>query len=94
MSTDQNIPWNCIETSASTGRQLWERLEEFEHTGNNEGTMTHGYRVTDADGNELLKTSTYVDWEYHGWIEAEFIREGTAIRITASDDSESVHEIG
>ena len=94
MSSDAAMPWKQIATWPTTGHQLGERLEEFEHTGNNEGTMTHGYRVTDADGNELVRASMCIDWEYHGWIKAEFIREGSAIRITASDDSERVHEIG
>lgn len=93
MSSDLNMPWELLETCNVTGRKLWKRHEDFEHTGNNEGTMTNSIRVTGSDDSELFCTSVNIDWEYHGFIDAEFAKAGTAVRISTSEEKERIHDI-
>lgn len=93
MDSSRHSPWKLIETSETTGRQLWERPEGFERTGNHEGTITCGIRVTDVEGVELLRTSVTVEWEYHGSVSAHFILDATAILVKGSNDFEQVLEL-
>ena len=93
MSSELEMPWECVETNTATGRKLWKRTESFENTGNNEGTMSDGIRVTGPDDTELLRTSMHIDWEYFGSITAAFIEDGAAVRITGSDGQSEVHQL-
>jgi len=80
--SEPKMPWACVATDPATGNRIYQRTIEFEHTGNNEGTMTDAIEVRSDGGAVLAATEMSLDWEYHCTIDAAFADGGGTVVIT------------
>jgi hypothetical protein len=80
-----NPPWRIVAEHKGKSLRAFQRTDEFEHTGNNEGTQTDTVKVLDSELNIVFETSMKVEWEYHGFINVAFSDDGTEITLTGSD---------
>jgi hypothetical protein len=85
--------WKIAARHLGTSRMALQRTENFEHTGNNEGTMTDSIKVLDSDLNTIFSTLMTIDWEYHGTINVSFSDDGNEIRIKGSDGQYETHRL-
>lgn len=58
------------------------RTTEFENTGNNEGTITWEVAVLSNDGDLLLHTNVYHEWEYFTSLNVDFAEDSLFITLS------------
>ena len=88
--TDSEPSWKRVTQHKPTGREIYQRTIEFRTTGNNEGTMEDEIEVREADGTVIAGTSVRIDWEYYGFVQADFECDGMEVHIDATDKETEV----
>jgi len=83
--TESEPNWKRVKKHDQTGREIYQRTIEFRVTGNNEGWMEDEIQVREADGTLIIETSVRIEWEYYGYVRADFARDGTEVHIDGTN---------
>lgn len=76
--------WREADQHEGPGVTAYVRTGAFEHTGNNEGTVTWEVAVCTVAGDVLLHETVRHAWEYHAALDVDFACDGSSVTLSVA----------